>query len=458
MRQTIRLLLSQFYYNNECARLSGKLFFSCVFLSVLVCSSLIPSAKAASMWNSTYGGVGEDVAFSLVEVSDGGYAIAGVTTSFGVGAGDIAGGDFWLVKTDVFGSIEWNRTYGELGFDVACSVISTLDGGFALAGSKGLWNDTGDGDFWLVKTDALGNMEWNRTYAGKEGDMTVLLAGSDDIACSVIATSDGGYALAGTTNADFKSFYPMNTDFWLVKTDALGNMEWNKTYGGNVSDEAYSLVATSDGGYAIAGVTASFGAGYRDFWLVKTDANGNMLWNRTYGGSDWDWAWSLVATSDGGYALAGYSNISDFWLVKTDAFGNMLWNRTYDRSWDGAYSLVATLDGGYAVAGNTVSPAGNYFWLIKTDALGNEEWNQTYEGSSLGDGWWDWACSLVATLDGGYAIASYVASDVSVDIRFVKTDEFGVVPEYSSWLVPALVLTATAFIILNKKRLRRKSS
>jgi hypothetical protein len=452
--------------------LRRKLFLSGLVLFALLCFSVVPFAGAASMWSRTYGGTGDDVALSAIETSDGGYAITGYTD-----------GDFLLLKTDAFGSLQWNRTYGGTDFDVACSVISTSDGGYALAGSIGLWNDTGDGDFWLVKTDALGNMDWNRTYNGKR----------DDVACSVVATSDGGYAIAGTTNADYSSLYAQDTDFWLVKTDALGNMLWNKTYGGPKDDAAYSLVATSDGGYALAGETMSFGAGINDFWLVKTDALGNMQWNKTYGGTDIEVAFALALASDGGYALAGYylttqgpPATADFWLVKTDALGNMMWNKTYDRSWDEAYSLVATRDGGYAIAGKTESPSQNDFWLIKTDAFGNAEWNQTYEGSSLGGGIFSWACSLIATSDGGYAIASYTGFTGNIDIRFVKTDENGnistptptsssltpeltpigasspspspPIPEFSEWVTSSLVLVVSVLILFYRKRLLRARS
>jgi predicted secreted protein len=205
----------------------------------------------------------------------------------------------------------WSQTYGGTGGtndDLAYSLVETSDGGFALAGGTYSFG-AGDCDFWLVKTDANGNMEWNQTYGGAAYDR----------AFTLVETSDGGLALAGNTG----SFGAGDYDFWLVKTDANGNMEWNCTYGGTNGDSAHSLVETSDGGLALAGNTGSFGAGGDDFWLVKTDANGNMEWNQTYGGAAYDNARSLVETSDGGLALAGYTqSIStrdyDFGLVRTD--------------------------------------------------------------------------------------------------------------------------------------------
>jgi hypothetical protein len=166
---------------------------------------------------------------------------------------------------------------------------------------------SGPNDFWLVKTNASGNMIWNKTYGGA----------SYDVAYSVVQTEDGGYAIAGYT----QSFGAGLDDFWLVKTDADGNIMWSKAYGGENTDRAYSIVQASDGGYAIAGYTQSFGAGLDDFWLVKTDADGNAQWNKTYGGTNTDWVMSIVQTNDGGYATAGFTKSfgagnGDFWLVK----------------------------------------------------------------------------------------------------------------------------------------------
>ncbi len=165
----------------------------------------------------------------------------------------------------------------------------------------------GDFDFWLVKVDSSGNHEWNQTYGEAYFDH----------ALSVVETSDGGYALAGVSESSGAGY----SDFWLVKVDSSGNHLWNQTYGGALWEEAECVVETSDGGYALAGFTESFGAGFADFWLVKTDAAGNMLWNKTCGGTENDFAFSVVETSDGGYALAGSTDSfgagsNDFWLVK----------------------------------------------------------------------------------------------------------------------------------------------
>jgi len=287
----------------------------------------------------------------VVEASDGGYVIAGSTGSFGAG-----NQDFWLIKTDGTGNVEWNRTYGGSEYEFAYSLVVTSDGGYAIAGSS-----------LLVKTDASGNMEWNQTYAGSTN--------------SLIVTSDGGYALVGDIIIIPEGCVDprhIPYDCWLVKTDASGNVEWNQTYAEIDHDRAWSLVETADGGYAIGGSTSSFGAGGYDFWLIKTDNYGNVEWNQTYGGAEDDFAHSLVKTPDGGYALTGYTKSfgagdRDFWLIKTDEVGNMEWNQTYGGTEEEiANSLIATSDGGYAIAGGTYSFGieGGNFWLLKSDESG----------------------------------------------------------------------------------------
>jgi hypothetical protein len=379
--------------------LSAVLFMSFTIL-------LSTPVMASEMWQQNYGGPNDDRAYSMVQTSDGGLALGGFTMSYGAGLLD-----FYLIKTDGSGNLSWNQTYGGAGSDVANSLVQTSDGGYALAGATESFG-AGGSDFWLVKTDTNGNMMWNQTYGGTDFDG----------ARSVVQTSDGGYALAGRTD----SFGAGHYDFWLVKTDANGNMIWNKTYGGAERDLAYSLVQTTDGGFALAGYTESFGAGDYDFWLVKTDANGNMIWNKTYGGTDHDEATSLVQTSDEGYVLAGSANSFDnggVWLVKTDVSGNMIWNKTYGQQIDKkAQSVIETSDGGYSLTGT-----GGYVWLIKTNGNGDILFYQTYAGTQWYEGYTqvDNAYCLVQTSNGDYALAGYTISNkegVSPDAFLIKPD------------------------------------
>jgi predicted secreted protein len=349
------------------------------------------SEPPAVEWARTYGGTSYDTAYSLVQTSDGGYAMVGITYSFGAGNDDM-----WFVKTGSDGNMQWDKTFGGANRDNAASLLQTGDGGYVVVGHTMSFG-SGGWDVWLIKTDSDGNMQWNQTYGGT----------AHDAANSIVRTSDGGYAIAGVTY----SFGAGDSDFWLLKTNANGNMLWNRTFGGVNGESVQCVISTSDGGYAIAGDTYSFGAGDSDYWLVKTDANGNMEWNKTYGGAGWDCARCVVQTSDGGYALTGEMHSlgsGDFWLVKTDADGNMQWNRTYGGpNRDDGLSLKRTSDGGYIIVGITASfGAGGYdIWAVETDESGNMEWNETYGGAND-----DEAFSVVQTSDGGYAVAGWTMS------------------------------------------------
>jgi ribosomal protein S11 len=316
-------------------------------------------ANGNIQWAKTYGGANGEGAFSVQQTSDGGYIVAGGTRSFGAGWYDI-----FLIKTDANGNITWAKTYGGTGYDEASSVQQTSDGGYIVAGYTSSFGAGGD-DIFLIKTDANGNVIWAKTYGGT----------SWDEAFSVQQTSDGGYIVAGWTY----SFGAGDANIFLIKTDANGNIIWAKTYGGANGERASSVQQTSDGGYIVAGWTYSFGAGDADIFLIKTDANGNIIWAKTYGGTGYDEASSVQQTSDGGYIVAGGTRSfgagdADIFLIKTDANGNITWAKTYGGTgYDEASSFQQTSDGGYIVAGITESfGAGSWdAFLIKTDANGN---------------------------------------------------------------------------------------
>jgi len=340
-------------------------------------------------WSQTYGGTDDDRAYSVIKTSDGGYALAGYTDSYG------SNGDFWLVKTDWTGGIQWNKNYGGAGMDVARSVVQTSDGGYALAGyTYSYGTPAGKSDFWLVKTNSAGTEQWRNNYGGED----------QEIAYSVVQTSDGGYALAGYTAS-----ITAGTNFTLVKTNSAGTEQWKKTYGGVNIDIARSVVQTSDGGYALAGHTLSYGTpGFYDFWLVKTNSTGSQQWANNYGEAMDDYCYSLVETSDGGYALAGYTYSyaagDDFLVVKTNSIGTEQWRNNYGDFWDqNCYGVVQTSDGGYALAGHSGYDEDTDFWLVKTNSIGNMQWNRTYGGVSAGRCY----AGLVQTSDGGYALAGY---------------------------------------------------
>jgi len=362
------------------------------------------------------GGKNDDRGRSLIQTSDGGYAIAGYTESFGAGEADV-----YVVKLDAYGNLQWTKTIGGPKDDLGFSLIQTSDGGYAIAGYTESFG-AGEWDVYVVKLDANGNLQWTKTIGGPKGDWGF----------SLIQTSDGGYAIAGYT----ESFGAGYADVYVIKLDANGNLQWTKTIGGPDFDVGNSLIQTSDGGYAIVG---TYGHGLVgedevlttfDVYVVKLDANGNLQWTKTIGGENDDGGISLVQASDGGYAIAGSTRSfgaggEDIYVVKLDANGNLQWTKTIGgKEWDEDHSLIQTSDGGYAIAGatNSFGVGWNDVYVVKLDANGNLQWTKTIGGpeSEIGE-------SLIQTSDGGYAIAGYIehSGERKKDVYVVKLDKNG---------------------------------
>jgi hypothetical protein len=373
-------------------------------------------------WARTYGGNNGDYGYSVQQTSDGGYIVAGYTLSYGAG-----GDDVYLMKTNSSGDTLWTSTFGDEYSDVGQSVQQTADDGYILTGATNSYDpEWGAYDIYLLKSDADGNEDWHKVIRYDQD-----LPGTEEWANSVKTTSDGGYVLAGEIN-DY------DPDKWnealLIKTDANGNVLWKKLFGGSGRDGAKSVQQTTDGGYIIAGFTGSFGVELRDVYLIKTDAGGNQVWSKTFGGSGYDGATSVCQTFDGGYIIAGYLNSLDIYLIKTDANGNEVWSKTFGgEQVDIAHSVQQTSDGGYIIAGFTESYAegGEDVYLIKTDSDGNEVWSKTFGGPDDDCGY-----LVQQTSDGGYIIAgykgSYGATKDDVYLIKVKPDGSGIDEEITA--------------------------
>jgi hypothetical protein len=309
-------------------------------------------------WNSAFGGNDDDEGYSVQQTTDGGYIVAGHTKSFGAGLKDV-----YLLKTDSLGNLLWSKTFGGIHDDEGYSVQQTTDGGYIIAGVTSSFS-SGGRDVWLIKTDPAGNEVWRKNLGGL----------SSDGAWSVQQTTDGGYIIGGWTFSHGPGFIG---NAWLLKTDASGNEEWNKAFGGTGVDRAYSVKQTFDGGYILTGYTSSFGAGLDDMLLIRTDALGNELWFKTFGGTGRDYGNDVQQTFDGGFIVTGYTlsfgaGGDDVWLVKTDINGNEEWSKTFGgTSSDIGYAVEQTSDGGFVITGHTLSfGAGVHdVWLIRLSAV-----------------------------------------------------------------------------------------
>jgi len=304
---------------------------------------------------------------------------------------------------------QWAKTYGGIG-DYANSVQLTADDGYIVAGV------TQTGAVSVLRIDKSGNIIWQKTYSGTHGEA---------VASSVQLTADGGYVVAGYTNSFSTGLY----DAWLLKLDAEGNVIWQKGYGDAVDHIANSVQGTIDGGYIVAGTTNPFASGVGHAWLVKLDAGGNVVWQKTYGGTRHDSALSAKPTSDGGYIVAGETlsfgvqsvpgGIGDAWVFKLDASGNVMWQKTFGgEGIDWANSVQPTADGGYIVAATTDlgSTPGNFLpWILKLDAAGNVIWQKTY-GTGAGI-----AYSVLQATDGGYIVTGFL----NLSILILKLDAGG---------------------------------
>ena len=262
-------------------------------------------------WQKTYGGDDDDYAHSVQQTSDGGYIVAGETGSFGAGKSDV-----WILKLDSSGDISWQKTYKGGSTNGANSIQQTSDGGYIVAGyTQGSGNP--HTSIWVLKLDSYGEVSWQKTYGGS----------GDAKAYSTQQTTDGGYIVAGYTEYLGAGVY----DVWILKLDSNGDISWQKTYEGYGWDHAYSIQQTSDGGYIVAGDTwPDHKAMYIDYniWVLKLNSLGNVTWQKTYGGDGWDKAYSIQQTSDGGYIVAGYTRSfgageSDAWVLKLDRNGEI---------------------------------------------------------------------------------------------------------------------------------------
>ncbi|HBI24416.1 MAG TPA: hypothetical protein DDX84_09510, partial [Nitrospiraceae bacterium] len=375
-----------------------------------------------NLWVKTFGDNEYNVATSIQQTSEGGFILTGGTRPYG--------NEDWklfVINLNPDGTILWQKTYGD---DVlayyASSIEQTIDGGYILTGGVRNSNQN-DWDIMVLKLNSDGTYKWHITLGSIGYDYTF----------SITQTSDGGYALTGGTG----SSNAVGSDVVVIKIDPdddvnkiYGNIKWQKTYGGSDNDIAFSIQQTIDGGYILTGRTRSFNAGGRDVLVMKLDADGTPVWQKTYGGNYNDTAFSIQQTSDGGYILAGRTEFSeggwnDVLVIKLDENGTPVWQKTYGGDYnDAAFSIQQTNDGGYILTGRTESFSANSWdiLILKLDPSGNISWQKIFAENSPESGF-----SVQQTVDGGYIIAGETSSVGAgyKDVIILRLDPSGLISE-----------------------------
>lgn len=326
-------------------------------------------------WDKTLGGTFSERGFGIQQTTDGGYIVVGTASSNNTGdVGTNHGGmDYWVVKLNNSGAIVWQKTFGGSGDDQALAVQQTADGGYIVSGESDSSNGDitgahGNRDYWIIKLDASGNLIWQKALGGSAVDFN---------AKSIKQTTDGGYIITGgtsSTNGDVSNPNNVVGIAWIVKLNNIGNIEWQKTYGSfNSGEMGVGICQTSDGGYAATGIcyqnsgNVTGNHGSSDFWVIKLDAAGNLIWQKSLGGSIQDEPRSIIQSDDGGLVVSGWTvsnngdvtmnhGNNDYWVVKLSSTGNLLWQKAMGGSgFDQSNAVVQTTDHGYIVAGNSLS-------------------------------------------------------------------------------------------------------
>lgn len=371
------------------------------------------------VWDRKFGGSNFDIFSTFKQTSDGGYILFGYTESSlsgEVSQSPRGAADYWMVKTDSDGNKKWDRRFGGAEIDRGIEMEQTLDNGFIFGGYS--LSDTsidksalrkGYIDFWVIRTDSNGTKLWDKCYGG------LSLAGFE--LRDLIQTSDGGFILGGATadgvggDCTYANWdTSLNSkDFWIIKIDAFGNKLWDRKFGGTNNDEFGEVVECQNGGFLIGGTSWSDADGDKsqpsqgisDAWIVKTDMNGNKLWDKRFGGSQWETLYSLKSTTDGGFLLGVESSSpisgdktipsngnEDFWIVKIDSLGTKIWDNGYGGS--GKEELISIATDGFGniyISGDSYSQASGdksennlgveQSWIVKTDSTGILLWEKT---------------------------------------------------------------------------------
>ncbi|MEH6405994.1 MAG: cadherin domain-containing protein, partial [Leeuwenhoekiella sp.] len=421
-------------------------------LSFLLFYFAIYSQAPSIQWDKTIGGDDTDFFRDMVPAHDGGYILAGSSSSGISGDKTEDKTGYWIVKIDDEGNKIWDKTLGGIDFSAyLVKIIATPDGGYLVGGYNGYRTahedksepSKGGADYWIVKIDASGTKLWDKTLGSS----------ASDILTSLVNSADGGYLIGGTSSGgpsgDKTQASRGGDDYWIIKIDEKGNKIWDKTYGGNgpnPEDSLQTMVALEDGGYLLGGNSASNKSfdktednkGYGDYWVIRIDQDGNKIWDKTIGGNSQDNITDISIIA-GGYILAGESasDISgdktevsrgsyDYWIVKLDVDGNVLIDKTLGGNYtDELKSIQPLYNGGYLLGGGSASGMSGEksndhkgysdYWVIKVDDEGTKEWDKTVGSGIEGRSTINYLSSVLSTPDGGYLLGGYTDSNTSFD-------------------------------------------
>lgn len=392
---------------------------------------IVPDFLGEVVWVKTFGGTGDEDAISVVQSNDGGFMVLASTKSMD---GDVTGKsttdlDYWLLKLDENGEKLWDRTYGGSEQDKASSISKTSDGGYIISGFTAsidgdVSENAGFHDYWIVKINASGDIQWEKSFG---------FIGQDQ-AFKVIETAEGGYIAIGfldvgqsggegndatESNDSTRSSLHSLGDYWAIKMDSNGNKIWRRYFGGSHVDQGKDVLQTPDGGFLLIGISESSdfditnAYGANDFWAIKINADGDLIWENSFGGSESEFAYSITNTTDGNFIVLGDTRSSDFnistplgnadvWAVKFNSSnGNIIWENTYGGlEFDSARGIIKLESGKYAIAGNSRSSnnhvennnGSNDAWMFIIDEDGNLEFETNIGGSQI-----DFANNLTET-------------------------------------------------------------
>ncbi|MBW1979647.1 MAG: hypothetical protein JRJ12_00335 [Deltaproteobacteria bacterium] len=403
---------------------------------LFVLSYSLAGVACAAQWAKAYGygNYTDETAYSVQQTIDGGFIVAGLKKTSGSSSYR-----YWIVKLTAEGVIEWEKDYIK-GANVPFNIElidrdgdGKKDDGYIFAGVSDFFGDFGWTDLWLVRLGLTGDIK-SQGYTGDEGV---------DQGRFIQQTSDRKYIIVGNT----KSFDVDEIDIWVYRLDPDSGTSWQETIGGAQEDKAVSVRETSDKGYIIAAQSNSFGSSSLDwdYWIIKLNQDGNVQWHKTYGGDKTEYVSSIQQTADGGYIVAGYSSsfTTSFngWIIKLDAQGAIQWQKVYTGAYR-AYSIDQTSDGGYIVAGTSTDMDA---LIMKLYSDGTIEWQKTYGGSSHEE-----AHAIQQTGDGGYIAAGYTESfgegggTSSPNFWVLKIDHNGEIPDCSAMGTPGVTASDTS--------------